>query len=145
MYLTGKQIEPGKFFGPGSDFKNGASVVFFGTVRNHSEGRRVLYLEYEAYEEMAERTIDALVKSALEKWDLEGVQIRHRLGRVGLGEIAVAIEVGSVHRDEAYRASRFLIEGIKHKVPLWKKEYFSDGTSEWSLCRNDPVELQAGA
>ena len=125
-------------------FRSGASVLFLGTVRNHSEGREVLYLEYEAYEAIAERMIEESVKSAFEKWRLEDVKLLHRLGCVELGEIAVAIEVRSAHRDEAYQASRYLIEKIKHKVPIWKKEHFEDGTSEWSLCPSH-VELRASA
>ena len=78
--------------------------------------------------------ISELVWQACEKWRVEDIQILHRTGRVWLGQIAVAIEVKSAHRDEAYQASRFLIEEIKHKVPIWKKEFFEDGTSEWSLC-----------
>jgi len=114
----------------------GASVLFLGIVRNHSKGKAVLYLEYEAYEEMAERIIHELVKSAFERWKLEDIKILHRIGTVNLGKIAVAIEVSSVHRDEAYQASRYLIEEIKHRVPIWKKEYFADGTSEWSQCQS---------
>jgi molybdopterin synthase catalytic subunit len=91
-------------------------------------------LEYDAYEEMAERILGELVGKACRQWDLEEVKLLHRLGRVELGEIAVAIAVESAHRNEAYQASRFLIEEIKHTVPIWKKEYFADGTSEWSLC-----------
>jgi len=116
-------------------YLSGASVFFLGIVRDNSQGRGVLYLEYEAYEEMAERMIQELVDSAFRRWVVEDIKILHRLGRVELGEIAVAIEVRSVHRDEAYEASRSLIEEIKNKVPIWKKEYFSDGTSEWSPCQ----------
>lgn len=117
-----------------NDFRSGASLLFLGTVRNHSEGREVLYLEYEAYEEMAEKMIAELIAEAFQRWPLEGIRLFHRLGRVELGEIAVAIAVETAHRDEAYQASRYLIEGIKHKVPIWKKEYFADGTSQWSRC-----------
>ena len=131
MYLTRETIN----ISDGRNLKSGASLVFLGTVRNHSEGREVLYLEYEAYETMAERMIEESVKSAFEKWKLEEIKLLHRLGCVELGEIAVAIEVRSAHRDEAYQASRYLIEEIKHRVPIWKKEYFADGTSEWSLCQ----------
>lgn len=114
----------------------GASVFFLGIVRNHSQGRKVLYLEYEAYEEMAERMLGELVARTLCEWPLEGVRLVHCLGRVTLGEIAVAIAVESAHREEAYAASRYLIEEIKHRVPIWKKEYFADGTSEWSRCQS---------
>ena len=116
-------------------YGTGAAILFFGIVRDYSQGKKVLYLEYEAYEEMAERMIKELVDSACRRWAVEDIKLLHRLGRVELGEIAVAIEVRSVHRDEAYEASRYLIEEIKNKVPIWKKEYFADGTSEWSQCQ----------
>ena len=134
MYLIREPIDPGEFFERSNDGTSGASVLFLGKVRKFSEGKKVSYLEYEAYEKMAERRIQALIDSTFRSWPLEGVQILHRLGRVNLGEIAVAIDVRSAHRSEAYQASRYLIEEIKHNVPLWKKEYFEDGTSEWGLC-----------
>ena len=137
-YLTREPIDISEVVGRGGfetcPYGTGASVLFLGIVRKYSEGKRVTYLEYEAYEEMAEQRIQALVDSALQSWPLEGIQILHRLGRVDLGEIAVAIDVRSTHRNEAYQASRYLIEEIKQCVPIWKKEYFEDGTSEWSLC-----------
>jgi molybdopterin synthase catalytic subunit len=126
-----------RFIPSSTKFSSGAAVLFLGTVRDHSEGKKVLFLEYEAFEEMAEQMLGGLVREALEKWPLEEIRLVHRLGRVNLGEIAVAIAVESAHRDEAYLASRFIIEGIKHKVPIWKKEYYADGTSEWTGCRND--------
>ena len=141
MYLTRNEIRTVEFLNGDDDFKTGASVIFLGIVRGDSEGRKVLYLEYEAYKEMAERVLEELVTSVCERWQLQEIKILHRLGRVWLGQIAVAIEVKSVHRDEACQASRYLIEEIKHKVPIWKKEYFADGTNEWSLC-HEHVELQ---
>ena len=134
MYLIREPIDPSEFFERSNDGTSGASVLFLGKVRKYSEGKKVSYLEYEAYEEMAERRIQALIDSSFRSWPLDGIQILHRLGRVDLGEIAVAIDVRSAHRNEAYQASRYLIEEIKHNVPIWKKEYFEDGTSEWSLC-----------
>lgn len=142
MYLTRETISI-PIVWPAKQLEAGASVLFLGHVRNHSKGKAVLYLEYEAYEKMAERMIHELVKSAFEGWELEDIKILHRIGTVNLGEIAIAIEVTSAHRHEAYQASRYLIEEIKRKVPIWKKEYFQDGTSEWSLCPH--VELQASA
>ncbi len=141
MYLTREAIRAVGFLNGDDHFKTGASVLFLGVVRGDSEGKKVLYLEYEAYEEMAERMFEELVASAFEKWPLQEIKILHRIGRVWLGQIAVAIEVKSAHRDEAYQTSRYLIEEIKHKVPIWKKEYFADGTSEWSRCK-DHAELQ---
>lgn len=134
MYLTRTSIRASEFLEMTGNFKSGASLLFLGTVRNHSEGREVLYLEYEAYEELAEKMMAELIGGTFQRWRIEGIKLLHRLGRVALGEIAVAIAVESTHRDEAYQASRHLIEGIKHKVPIWKKEYFADGTSQWSRC-----------
>ncbi len=112
----------------------GASILFFGIVRQLSHGKHCHYLEYEAYEPMAVEQIESLKSEALQKWPLEQVTILHRLGRIYPGEIAVAIDVRSAHRDDAYQASRFLIEQIKHQVPIWKKEYFEDGTCAWGGC-----------
>ena len=122
------------------DFCSGAEVIFVGKVRNHSNGKKVLFLEYEAYEAMAENQIAGLIAEARMRWQIDNIKVLHRLGKVGLGETAVLIEVESAHRDEAYQASRFLIEEIKHKVPIWKKEYFEDGTTEWSLCRHESIK-----
>ena len=133
MYLTRELIDAESFV-TRSDFKSGASVLFFGICRDHSNGRSVSHLEYEAYDEMAERAIRRLIKSAKEQWAIHEILLLHRLGTVHLGEIAVAIDVRSAHRGEAYAASRFLIENLKHEVPIWKKEFFTDGTNEWSLC-----------
>ena len=141
VYLTRQPIRTAGFLNGDDNFKTGASIVFLGTVRDHSDNKRVLYLEYEAYEEMAEQMIRELVAFSFDQWPLEEIKILHRLGRVWLGQIAVAIEVKSAHRDEAYQASRYLIEGIKHKIPIWKKEYFADGTSEWSLCQVEHANL----
>ncbi len=105
-----------------------------------SQDKKVLYLEYEAYESMAENMINDLILKVKTHWPVDHVRVLHRLGRVGLGETAVLIEVFSAHRDEAYQASRFLIEEIKRQVPIWKKEYFEDGTSEWSLCQQEQTK-----
>ena len=142
MRLTHGPIEIQEFLKHSNSFGSGAGVIFLGIVRNHSQGKPVLYLEYETYEEMAERMLEELADSALRRWGLEEVRCLHRIGRVGLGEIAVAIETQSAHRAEAYQASRYLIEEIKHRVPIWKKEYFADGTSQWSLCQPDDAHLQ---
>ena len=143
MYLTREAIDANVIARrPEADEAiSGASVLFLGIIRNHSEGRRVLCLEYEAYEEMAERLIQDLIEEAKSRWPVDQIQILHRLGKVGLGQIAVGIEVLAAHRDEAYQASRFLIEGIKRKVPIWKKEYFEDGTSAWSRCQHNERQL----
>ena len=133
MHLTREPIHL-SVCDPSADLRAGAEVLFVGKVRNHSEGKKVLFLEYEAYENMAEDLIHKLVAKTQALWPVEKIKVLHRLGRVSLGETAVLIEVSSAHREEAYRASHFLIEEIKHKIPVWKKEYFEDGTSAWSQC-----------
>lgn len=141
MYLTRELIAAAA--PEAEDFHSGAEVIFVGKVRNHSEGKKVLYLEYEAYESMAEKMIGDLILRAKTLWPVDGVKVLHRLGKVGLGQTAILIEVSAAHRDEAYRASRFLIEEIKHQVPIWKKEHFEDGTSQWSLCRHEHAAKEA--
>ncbi len=137
MYLTRELIEPNQFYCASEECESGAQVLFFGTVRRLSTGKEVIYLEYEAYEKMAIQMIREEIERSFQKWSLTKIKILHRLGRVGLGEIAVAIHVSSAHRDEGYQASRYLIEEIKHRVPIWKKEYFADGSSVWSLCQRE--------
>ena len=113
----------------------GAVSAFYGVARpDEVDGRRVTALEYEAFESMAEREIRLLVVAARSHWPVAWAFVRHSLGRVRAGEISVAIAVGTPHRAEAYAASRFLIEGIKHEVPVWKKERFEDGSARWAAC-----------
>jgi molybdopterin synthase catalytic subunit/molybdopterin converting factor small subunit len=106
---------------------DGAAVVFEGVVRDHTRGRRTLYLEYEAYEEMALKQMDALARQALQQFSIRDVAIVHRLGRLEIGETSVLIVVGSAHRAPAFDACRWLIDTLKRTVPIWKKEYFVDG------------------
>ncbi|HEX8812810.1 MAG TPA: molybdenum cofactor biosynthesis protein MoaE [Terracidiphilus sp.] len=109
------------------DAEDGAIVVFDGIVRNNSRGRRTLYLDYEAYEEMAVAKLDALAAEARERFGVRFVSITHRLGRLEIGETSVLIVVAAAHRAQAYEASRFLIDMLKKTVPIWKKETFEDG------------------
>lgn len=109
--------------------EDGASCVFSGVVRNHNEGKAVLYLEYEGYEEMVEQIFEDISKEALERFGVTRVQIVHRLGRMEIGETSVAVAVSSPHRGEAFEACRFAIDTLKHKAPIWKKEFYADGSS----------------
>ena len=106
---------------------DGATVVFEGVVRDNTRGRRTLYLDYEAYEEMALKQMDTLVEHALEKFPIRDVAVVHRLGRLEIGETSVLIAVASAHRAAAFDACRWLIDTLKRTVPIWKKEYFEDG------------------
>jgi len=112
--------------GPG----NGAVVTFVGRARNHADdGRPVVELEYEAFAEMAERTLAEMAGEAVKRWGVD-VALVHRTGTVPLGEAAVAIVTAAAHRSAAYEANRYLIEAIKERLPIWKRERFVDG-SEW--------------
>ena len=109
---------------------HGAVVTFVGRARNRSDdGREVLELEYEAYGPMAERVLDEIASEAAERWGAS-VGVVHRIGRVPIGEASVAIVCAAPHRDAAFQASRYVIEAIKERLPIWKRERFSDG-SEW--------------
>jgi molybdopterin synthase catalytic subunit len=109
---------------------SGAVVVFLGTVRDHNLGRRVLYLEYDAYPEMACRVMRALAEEAKARWPLTDVVILHRVGRLEIGETSLLVAVSSPHRREAFEAGQWLVDRVKERVPVWKKEVF-EGGEEW--------------
>lgn len=126
-YLTTVRIEPEAWRRERGDSRDGASVEFLGIVRGQEQGQAIERLEYDAYEPMAERLIAHLVEQASGRWPLYHVYIRHRVGRVGVGEIAVLVGVRAAHRDEAFEACRFLIDGIKRDAPIWKTAIGLDG------------------
>jgi molybdopterin synthase catalytic subunit len=96
-------------------------------VRDHNAGRRVLWLEYEAYEEMALPLMEEIARGARARWSITSISIVHRLGRLEIGEASVAIAVASPHRREAFEACRYAIDTLKKTVPIWKKEFFEGG------------------
>ena len=108
----------------------GGVVTFVGAVRDHHHGRGVTGLSYSAYEPMAESVCAAIKAEAERRWPVR-VALVHRLGDLEIGEAAVAIAVASAHRDEAFAACRYVIEEVKRRVPIWKRERFVDGTEEW--------------
>lgn len=113
-----------------TDAGHGAVVTFVGRARDRSDdGREVVELEYEAYADMAESVLDAISAEASDRWGAS-VEVVHRTGQVAIGEAAVAIVTAAAHRSEAYEANRFVIEAIKERLPIWKRERFVDG-SEW--------------
>jgi MoaE-MoaD fusion protein len=123
--------------------EDGAVVVFDGVVRNNSRGRRTLYLFYEAYREMALNQMKQLAAQALAEFPIRDVIIVHRLGRLDIGETSVVIAVASAHRAAAFDACRWLIDTLKKTVPIWKKEFFSDG-AVWAQGDPFPAELTPG-
>lgn len=120
--------------------QDGAVVVFEGIVRDNSRGRRTLYLDYEAYEEMARKQLEEMAAQALEKFKVRDVAVVHRLGRLQIGETSVAIVVGSAHRAAAFDACRWMIDTLKKTVPIWKKEHFEDG-AVWADGEPFPPEI----
>jgi molybdopterin synthase catalytic subunit len=121
----------------GSD---GAVCVFDGIVRDNTRGRKTLYLDYEAYREMALAQMQRLASEAVEKFGVRDVALVHRLGRLQVGETSVLIVVASAHRGAAFEACRWLIDTLKKTVPIWKKETFVDG-AVWADGEPFPVEL----
>ena len=109
----------------------GAVVLFSGEVRDSNVGKEVDHLEYEAQPSMASKMIRAILNEAISRWSLQFAIARHRVGKVQIGESAVVVITSSRHRKEAYEASQFIISKIKHEVPIWKCEYFTDGSKEW--------------
>ena len=105
----------------------GGIDVFIGTVRDSTKGKRVVRLEFEAYEEMAISEMQKLADKALQQWPVQRVAIHHRTGTLQVGEVPVIIAVAAAHRDAAFGACRYLIDTLKKTVPIWKKEVFEDG------------------
>jgi len=119
---------------------DGARIIFEGVVRDNSRGRRTLFLDYEAYEEMALKQMNGLVEQALSRFPIRAVLMVHRVGRLEIGEASVVIMVASPHRAAAFDAGRWLIDRLKQTVPIWKKEYFEDG-AVWADGEPFPPEL----
>jgi len=125
--LTRERIDAEKLVAAAKRGEDGAVVVFDGIVRDNSRGRRTLYLDYEAYEEMAAKQMGKLAREACGQFGVRQVTIVHRLGRLIVGETSVVIVVASAHRGQAFEACRWLIDSLKKTVPIWKKETFADG------------------
>ena len=109
------------------DASAGGIDVFIGTVRNSTKGKKVLALDFEAYEAMAISEFEKIVTLAHAKWPIHKTAILHALGRKEIGDLAVVIAVSAAHRDAAFQACRFIIDTLKQTVPIWKKEIFEDG------------------
>lgn len=123
--------------------RHGAGVLFVGVVREHNAGRAVTGMEYSAYREMAERELAAIVAEAAARDDGVEIAVEHRLGTLAIGEASVVIAVAHPHRGAAYDASRYVIEQLKHRVPIWKREHYADGTREWVHAGAAALEVTA--
>jgi molybdopterin synthase catalytic subunit len=118
------------------DLGAGGFVSFEGWVRNHNEGQEVTGLEYEAFEELAVKEGDRIVGEALRKFPIKRALCIHRVGSLALGEMAVWVAVSAVHRGEAFDACRYIIDEVKHRLPIWKKEHYRSGDSGWVNCEH---------
>ena len=114
----------------GSD-EDGAAILFTGVVRNHADGRPVSGMRYDSYVEMAQRELRSIAAEAAERLGTDRLAVEHRIGELQIGDISVAIAVSSPHRAESFDATRYVIEEIKKRLPVWKKEHYEDGTNAW--------------
>lgn len=119
-----------------TDPRAGACVTFEGWVRNENEGRDVLHLEYESYEAMAIKEGAKVLEEAKQRFSLLDAICVHRVGQLEIGDLAVWVGVSTGHRGEAFDACRYIIDEVKHRVPIWKKEFYTDGDSGWVRCEH---------
>ena len=131
IQLTSEPIDTSAMLAQAMRPEAGAVVLFLGTTREMTAGRRTLSLDYEAYDEMAAKKLAELEADARRRWPLVECNIVHRLGPVPLSEASVAIVVSTPHRADAFEAGKWLIDTLKRDVPIWKQEHWADGTSEW--------------
>jgi molybdopterin synthase catalytic subunit len=129
--LIDRAIDLGALVAEVWSIRNGATILFVGTVRDMNNGRLITAMDYSAYTSMAERELADIAAEAAAKFQTEDIVVEHRVGTLGLGDASVAIVVAHPHRAEAYEASRYVIEQLKQRVPIWKLEHYTDGTREW--------------
>jgi molybdopterin synthase catalytic subunit len=138
--LTTDPIDVGLLIASASASDRGAISVFLGTVRDSNEGRAVSGIDYSAYDAMAVAEMNRIVQEATARYSGIAVELTHRVGTLAVGEISVAIATSHAHRAAAIEANRYVIEELKRRVPIWKREHYLDGTSEWVDSRRHPVE-----
>ena len=129
--IVHEPIEAADVLGHVGAREDGATLLFLGMVRDHADGRPVTGMTYEAYEEMATPVLGEIATEAAQRIGSDRVAVVHRVGDLTIGDVSVAIAVSSPHRAEAYDASRYVIEEIKKRLPVWKKEHYTDGAQEW--------------
>lgn len=127
VWVTGDEIEVDDVVSRVVSDRDGAVVVFHGITRDHNEGRRVLWLEYEAYSPMAEDMMTQIIGEMRDKWEIGDVAVCHRTGRVDIGQTSMVLAVSAAHRRPAFESALYFIDRLKEVVPIWKKEYFEGG------------------
>jgi molybdopterin synthase catalytic subunit len=142
--IVREPIDPRTVLERVGDAADGAVVFFLGVVRNHAEGRGVTGVLYDAYDEMAAEVLSAIVVEASERWGTDRIAAVHRVGALDVGEVSVAVAVSSAHRADAYEASRYVIEGIKQRLPVWKKERYVEGEEAWVKGAEPPTPAPTG-
>jgi molybdopterin synthase catalytic subunit len=130
LFLTATPIDLASLHAAVQSADRGGVASFVGLVRDHHQGRAVLRLDYSAYGPMAEAECARIVAEAEQRWQV-AVALQHRVGALAIGDAAVAVVVASAHREEAFAACRHVIEEVKRRVPVWKREYYADGTIAW--------------
>ena len=130
IHITSDPLEPNSVTEIVRNNSNGAVITFLGTTRDSTDGKNVNYLEYEAYQPMAQNKIQQIFDEVKERWEIEDLAISHRLGKVEIGEISMVVAISSPHRKQAFEAGQYSIDRIKEIVPIWKKEFFDNG-EEW--------------
>ena len=133
--VTSESIDLETFRAGMLDRSCGAYVQFDGWIRDHNEGRAVLRLEYEVYEPLAVKEGERIIAEAVERFGVTRVAAVHREGLMELSEVAVVVGVSSPHRDEAFEACRYIIDQLKVRLPIWKKEHYASGEAEWVNCQ----------
>jgi len=143
-FLSDQPLDLGPLVARVMSPERGGIACFLGVVRDHHEGRSVVRLEYSAYDAMAEAECARIAAEAEAKWDVR-VALGHRVGKLRIGDVAVAMAAAAPHRDAAFAACRYLIEQVKRRVPIWKREYYADGTVTWVDPRQParPADLPA--
>lgn len=126
-----------------ADGGNGATVLFLGTVREVNQGRPVTGLEYSAYLAMAEREMRTVLEEAGRRFGVAHLVVEHRVGALEIGDVSVAIAAAHPHRGSAFDATRYVIEELKKRVPIWKREHYTDGTREWVDPTGAPAPVEA--
>jgi molybdopterin synthase catalytic subunit len=140
--ITEKPIDIQKVIDTVSSLGAGAVNVFIGTVRNTAHGKNVVWLEYEAYESMTVSEIRKIIDEASQRWPLLGWAVSHRVGTLKPGEVSVAVAVSSPHRKESFEACQYIIDMLKERAPIWKKEIFEDG-EEWVSAHPASIQNQS--
>lgn len=137
-------IEPAEVLGSVGAPAHGAALLFLGVVRDHADGRPVTGMRYDAYEDMASSILAEIAREAEAIAGGGSVAVVHRIGDLDVGDVSVAVAVSSPHRAEAYAASRHVIEEIKRRLPVWKKERYADGAQEWVPGADPPAPGRSG-